>query len=113
MLARRSRPGSDSGLESIVRQRALSIGIEVIQQVKFEGIGFVDMQIPGTNILIEIDGREYHSDSAAFENDRRRRSELVQRGFVVLEFSYMQVCTDWVWCESMIVGALSQFRSRR
>jgi very-short-patch-repair endonuclease len=112
MLAGRSKPGSDSGLESIVRQRALSIGIEVIQQVKFDGVGFVDMQIPGTNILIEIDGREYHSDPVAFENDRRRRNELVRRGYVVLEFSYKQVCTDWAWCESMILGALSQFRSR-
>jgi very-short-patch-repair endonuclease len=111
LLAGRSKPGSDSGLESLVRQRALAMGIEVAQQVKFAGVGFVDMQIPGTNILIEIDGREFHTDTVAFENDRRRRNELVRRGYVVLEFSYHQVIGDWAWCASVIGGALSQFRS--
>ncbi len=112
MLAGRSKPGSDSGLESIVRQRLLALGVNVVQQVEFAGVGFVDMQIAGTNILIEIDGRQYHSEAAAFENDRRRRNELVRRGSVVLEFSYKQVSENWSWCESMVIGALSQFRSR-
>jgi very-short-patch-repair endonuclease len=112
MLAGRSRPGSDSGLESVARQRLLALGVTVAQQVEFVGVGFVDMQIAGTNILIEIDGRQYHSEAAAFENDRRRRNELVRRGYVVLEFSYKQVLENWSWCESMIIGALSQFRSR-
>jgi very-short-patch-repair endonuclease len=112
MLAGRSRQGSDSGLESIVRQRILILGLSVVQQVQFAGVGFVDMQIDGTNILIEIDGRQYHSEAAAFENDRRRRNELVRRGYVVLEFSYTQVLENWSWCESMILGALSQFRIR-
>ena len=112
MLAARSKAGSDSGLESIVRQRLVAQSVTVVQQVEFEGVGFVDMQIAGTNILIEIDGRQYHSESAAFENDRRRRNELVRRGYVVLEFSYKQVLENWPWCESIIIGALSQFRSR-
>jgi very-short-patch-repair endonuclease len=111
MLATRSRPGSDAGSESVVRQRLVPLGIEVIQQVKFADVGWVDMQVKGTNILIEIDGRAYHSDTITFENDRRRRNELVQRGFVVLQFSYKQVFEEWAWCESMIVGALSLFRS--
>jgi very-short-patch-repair endonuclease len=112
MLATRSRPGSDSGPESVVRQRLVMLGIEVMQQVKFAGIGWVDMQVKGTNILIEVDGRAYHSDTSSFENDRRRRNELVQRGYVVLQFSYKQVFEEWAWCESMILGALSQFRNR-
>lgn len=110
MLSSRSKSGSDSGPESIVRQRMSLIGIEVVQQVSFDGVGRVDMQIPGTNILIEIDGWEYHSKPAAFENDRRRRGELVRRGYVVLEFSFRQVFEDWGWCESIILGALAQFR---
>ena len=110
-LMTHSKSGSDSGPESVVRQRLLTLGIDVVQQVKFEGIGRVDMQIPGTNILIEIDGRQYHSDAAAFENDRRRRNELVRRGYIVLEFSFKQVFENWQWCESVVRGALSQFRS--
>jgi very-short-patch-repair endonuclease len=113
MLASRSSPGSDSGPESVVRQRVLALSLDVSQQVRFEGVGFVDMQVKGTNILIEIDGRSYHSDPITFENDRRRRNELVQRGYVVLQFSFKQVFEEWAWCESMILGALSQFRSGR
>ncbi|HEX4058388.1 MAG TPA: DUF559 domain-containing protein [Galbitalea sp.] len=110
MLATRSMAGSDSGLESIVRQRLAALGVAVDQQVHFDGIGRVDMRIRDTNVLIELDGRQFHSDSSSFENDRRRRSELVQRGFVVLEFTFKQVFENWAWCESMILGALSQFR---
>jgi very-short-patch-repair endonuclease len=113
MLASRSSPGSDSGPESVVRQRVLALSLDVSQQVRFEGVGFVDMQVKGTNILIEIDGRSYHSDPVTFENDRRRRNELVRRGYVVLQFSFKQVFEEWAWCESMILGALSQFRSGR
>jgi very-short-patch-repair endonuclease len=112
MLAGRSRRGSDSGVESVVRQRLLALGIAVVQQVEFAGVGLVDMQVVGTNILIEIDGRQYHSESAAFENDRWRRNELVGRGYVVLEFSYKQIFENWAWCQSVIVSALAQFRSR-
>lgn len=111
MIAARSKPGSDSGLESVVRQRLVALGVVVNQQVHFEGIGRVDMSIPDTNILIELDGRQFHSESATFENDRRRRNELVQRGFVVLEFTFKQVFENWSWCASIILGSLSQFRS--
>ena len=111
MLGARSAAGSDSGLESVVRQRLTAVGVAIEQQVQFDGIGRVDMKLTGTNILVELDGRQFHSESVNFENDRRRRNELVRRGFVVLEFTFKQVFGDWVWCESMILGALSQFRS--
>ena len=111
LLGRASKPGSDSGFESVVRQRVTAMGINVVQQVAFSGVGFVDMQLVGTNILIELDGREFHTDPVAFENDRRRRNELVRRGYVVLEFSFKQVFENWAWCASLILGALTQFRS--
>jgi very-short-patch-repair endonuclease len=44
----------------------------------------VDMHWPGTRLIVEIDGFEYHRTRASFERDRRRDAELKLRGYQVL-----------------------------
>jgi very-short-patch-repair endonuclease len=105
-----SRPGCDSGTESIVRQRLQRLGVRVEQQVEIAGVGWVDMIVSGTNIIVEVDGKSYHSDPKAFENDRRRDAELVALGFTVIRLSFAKVFGDWSWCERMVLGAITQFR---
>jgi len=111
LLFRRSRSGSDAGSESVVRQRLVLRGIEVDQQVTIAGVGRVDMIVRGTRVVIEVDGREFHSSATAFENDRRRDSELAARGFIVIRLSFAQVFGDWARCEHAIVAAITQFRN--
>ncbi|WP_235581787.1 endonuclease domain-containing protein [Rhodococcus sp. Leaf278] len=38
-------------------------------------------------VIVEIDGREFHTDPATFNNDRRRQNELVLDGWLVLRYS--------------------------
>jgi very-short-patch-repair endonuclease len=111
LIASAARPGSDSGPESIARQRLENIEVRCIQQVFFAGVGHVDMLVRGTRVVIEIDGYEYHSSPAAYEEDRRRMAELVARGYIVVRLSYQRVMFDWPWCERMVLAALSQFRN--
>ncbi|MEP6480565.1 MAG: DUF559 domain-containing protein [Rhodoglobus sp.] len=104
-----SRPGSDSGVESLVRQRLAQLGVEVSQQVRIASVGRVDMVVGGTTLIIEVDGEAFHSDSSAFENDRRRDAELVSLGYTVLRLTYNKVTSDWAWCERKILAALEHF----
>jgi very-short-patch-repair endonuclease len=111
LTSRRSRPGSDAGTESVVRQRLESRGVVVDQQVSIPGVGRVDMLIRGTRIIIEVDGKNFHSREDAFENDRRRDAELAALGYIVIRLSFAQVFANWARCERSILEALSQFRN--
>jgi len=103
------RPGSDSGYESIVRQRLGAIGVVVIQQVQIARVGRVDGLISGTRVVLEVDGREHHDDPAAVEEDRRRGAELVAQGYTRVQLSSTRIMTDWPWCVRMVLGAIAQF----
>lgn len=89
-----ARPGSDSGVESIVRQRLQARGHVVEQQVHVAGVGRVDMRIDG-ELFLEIDGFAFHRDREAFERDRVRDARLAARGSPRLRVSAAQVADDW------------------
>ena len=100
-LASRAQPGSDSGLESIVRQRLESRGTPFRQQVSFTNIGRVDFLFD-YGVVVEIDGWAFHKSPASFESDRRRDALLTERGLTVLRFSYLQVTEEWKFVERVI-----------
>jgi very-short-patch-repair endonuclease len=106
LLAAASCPGSDAGSESVVRQRLLAAGIAVTQQVQFR-VGRVDMQVDGTRILIEVDGKEFHDSPEARERDRIRDAELVALNYVVIRLSYRQIFENWPWCLRIIREAMA------
>ncbi|MBC7724680.1 MAG: DUF559 domain-containing protein [Burkholderiaceae bacterium] len=107
-MLRASRPGSESGPESLVRQRLAAIGLELIQQVPVPGIGRLDGRIAGTKVVLEIDS-SYHDNDRSFESDRIRDAELAARGYVVVRLTYRQITTDWAWCERMVLAAVARF----
>ena len=85
---------SESGTESIVRVRLRRAGIRPQLQLEVvEGVR-VDLLV-GDRLVIEIDGREFHDGSVAFEKDRRRDLLLKALGFEVLRVSCAQVLGDW------------------
>jgi len=48
---------------------------------------YLDIAFPAVQLAVEIDGRAYHSDAAAFERDRWRQNDLVLAGWRVLRFT--------------------------
>lgn len=48
---------------------------------------FIDVAFRHVKLAIEIDGRLYHTESEAFENDRWRQNLLVLNGWCVLRFT--------------------------
>jgi very-short-patch-repair endonuclease len=111
LMSMRSRPGSDAGTESVVRQRLEACGVEVDQQVSIPGVGRVDMVVRGTRIIIEVDGKQFHSREDSFENDRRRDAELAALGYIVIRLSFAQVFGSWPRCQRSILEAVTQFRN--
>lgn len=93
LIAARARPGSDSGIESLARQRLEARGHVVEQQVHVAGAGRVDMRIDGV-LYLELDGFAYHSGREAFERDRARDAALALAGRR-LRISARQVLEEW------------------
>lgn len=58
---------------------------------------FVDVLFLRSRLIVEFDGWEFHHDRQAFEDDRRRRNELVLAGYTVLNFTWLQVTEDPDW----------------
>jgi hypothetical protein len=56
-----------------------------------DGIGRVDFAYPVHRLLIEVDGRRWHSRDAAFDEDRRRDQEAAMAGWRVLRFTWRHV----------------------
>ena len=106
LLAEKCAKGSDSGTESIVRQRLMAVGILVIQQVQF-AVGRVDMRVKGTRVIIEIDSHEFHDSPEARERDQHRDTELAALNYVVIRLGYQQIVEDWDWCLGTIRAAIS------
>jgi very-short-patch-repair endonuclease len=48
---------------------------------------FLDVVFRGVKLVVELDGRLYHSGSEVFETDRWRRNLLVLDGWCVLRFT--------------------------
>ncbi len=101
-----SKPGSDSGSESIVRQRLTAAGFVVVQQVQFPGMR-VDVQVAGTQVLIEVDSEEFHGASEAQQRDLRRDEALAEWGFVVVRLPFEQIFGDWQSCLQKIRLAIA------
>ena len=97
---------SESFPESVSRARLFLAGIPFQIQQVIAGYR-VDFLI-GHRLIVEVDGREFHSDAQRFEADRARDAALSIRGYRVLRFSYLQVVYRWNDVEGAIRAAMSR-----
>lgn len=100
-LLRLLDPASQSGLESLCRVRLARLGLPVRSQVLIQDVGRVDLLV-GDRLIIETDGREWHSSTEAFDNDRDRDLRLGLLGYRALRLTYAQVVRDWPLVELSI-----------
>lgn len=88
---------SQSNGETVVRVTLAQVGIDAEPQAWIACVGCVDLLVDGW-LVIEVDGLAYHSDAAAFANDRRRDAELLRRGYRVLRITWRDAVRrpEWV-----------------
>lgn len=64
----------------------------------------VDAYWPAANLIVELDGYEFHRGRAAFERDHEKLARLSLAGHEVLALTHRQVAEEPEW----VVGALRQ-----
>lgn len=92
-LLRMADPRCQSPLETLTRVELARMRIPFCTQVVLAGIGRVDFLVRG-RLIVEVDGRAYHSDERAFVEDRRRDRAAVIAGYRVLRFPAQDVLHD-------------------
>lgn len=68
--------------------------------------GRVDLAYPAHRLIIEADGRRWHTLAAAFETDRRRDNLAQLAGWRVLRFTWHQLTEEPQLVSSMVRSAL-------
>ncbi len=84
-ILRRIDPNSQSLVETIARETFRSAGLAVEGQRRFDGVGKVDLWVEG-KVVVELDGRDFHSGERDFVEDRRRWNGLTLQLVWVLRF---------------------------
>jgi very-short-patch-repair endonuclease len=95
-------PGCGSGLETLARLNLRQRHIRVRSQVHIPPVGWIDLLI-GDRLVLELDSRAHHTDSAAYERDRARDLALIERGSLVIRVTYRSVMKQWPAIERAIL----------
>jgi len=103
---------AQSGLETLVRLLAKALGFRVAVQVRFAGIGIVDLVVEGW-VVIETDGGEHHDTAIVAARDRRRDARHAAAGRTALRFRYQQVVHELPTVAAAIIGAVRSHRRIR
>lgn len=96
---------AESGLETIVRHRLRLAGLRVEILVGVRGVGTVDLVVEG-RLVIECDGKRYHSEDEAFDNDRRRDLVSTTARFRTLRLTWYRILFQWDEVEAAVFAAL-------
>lgn len=67
--------------------------------------GRVDAYIPAWRLIVEADGRRWHTRVNDFENDRLRDNLAVANGCRILRFSWVQLTRHWDSCLMILLAA--------
>ena len=97
---------SESGSETRVVRWLRHRGFQVEQQVFIEEVGYVDAYAGG--VVLEMDGRTYHSSPEAFAEDRRRDLVMRRLGLQPIRLSYGQIWHDWRRTRVALLDAITE-----
>lgn len=65
----------------------------------------VDAYIPSWRMVVEADGRRWHTRKADFDRDRARDNAAATRGIVVIRFTYRMLKSDPGACKRTLIEA--------
>lgn len=63
----------------------------------------VDATIPAWRLVVEADGRTWHTRVDDFERDRRRDAEAAAAGWATLRFTWHQLVRDPRWARRIVI----------
>lgn len=95
-----------SGAETYLAEALRALGVGFIQQVPFDGVGFVDFLVDG-RLIVEVDGFHHHSSKSAFRRDRGRDRTMLSRGIPTLRIPADEVIADPMSAARSVINALA------
>lgn len=107
-LMRYADARTQSPIETLARVAMIRAGLKVQSQVYVSEVGRVDFLVDGT-VIVEVDGRTYHSDERQFAQDRRRDRAAAVQGLTVMRFTY----DDVRWGTDAMIAQLRQLLAAR
>lgn len=96
--------------ESLARLALRSTGLRVLTQVHVPGVGRVDFLVEGL-VIVEIDGRAFHTDRVQFVEDRRRDRAALRQGLLTLRFTAADALGPTHELRSSVTSAAHQARA--
>ena len=103
---------SESGTETMVRDRLRRRRIAVRSQAQIGDIGRVDLLV-GRRLVIEVDSVAHHTDLESYHSDRLRDLRLVAMGYEVVRLTYRQVVYEWSETEERLLSITRRRAHRR
>ncbi|WP_416812012.1 hypothetical protein [Demequina sp.] len=92
-LIARADARAESISETYARAALVDAGFRVVPQRADGDGGRVDLVVEGA-VVVELDGRSYHSNAAAFAGDRARDRRFIVLGMPTLRYTFMDVIRD-------------------
>lgn len=97
---------SESPIKDTLKYELLNRDIEFETQAEI-GKYRTDFFFPEANLIVEADGREYHSSQRDRDNDFKRQVALMKRGYTVLRFTGSEIYQNVVGCVNKIEQLLN------
>ena len=91
--------------------RPPSVDFEVTPPWLERGAGRVDALVPAWNLVVEGDGRDWHTRVADFEHDRWRDTTALAHGHATVRLTWDQLVHHTTWCRNALI-AVGADRSR-
>lgn len=104
------RPTSGSIIETMARYLLEAAGLTVEVQVPVPGMGHLDLLVDGL-LGIEADGFAFHSNRAAYREDRRRWNITVVRGVPTLRVTFEMLLGEPHTFVRMVQQGLATYRT--
>jgi very-short-patch-repair endonuclease len=88
----------ENRLLRVIRRSSLPTPVRQ-HPVMLEGEDYrLDVSYPDVKLVLEGDGFGWHTIRSRFESDRERQNLLVLHGWMILRFTWRQICArpDWI-----------------
>ena len=103
---------TDSPIEDILAYELKNRNVKFEPQKEI-GKYRVDFFFPEANLVVEADGKEYHSKPEQREKDEQRQMEIIKKGYSLLRFTGSQIYTDVERCVDNILAFLTDAREEK
>ncbi len=108
-------PPGRSDLKGKLDDALRSALLEAVWEAPFPGrcpgAWRVDALVPDLRLVVEADGRAWHTRVEDFDRDRRRDAEAAAAGYLTLRFTWHQLSADARWVRRILVETAQRRRA--